>query len=117
MLNSLTVLFKWFLLWKEALSSKCDILCIQETHVPASKAPKCQNPKFPHSFFISANAKRKDVMIAIRDSVAFQLNSQEANPSVCFLILVGTYYTCKHLCPSSHQKSFFLNSYEESTTL
>lgn len=63
--------FKRAMLWKEAKLTKCDILCVQETHFHAQKPPNCQNKSFSHYYFANAPQKRKGVFIAIHNSVPF----------------------------------------------
>lgn len=62
-------------MWKDTLSHKADILCIQKTHFVAEKAPVSSQIVPP--FFGSAEVKKMGVMIAVCDSIPFQLHSVE----------------------------------------
>lgn len=64
---------KCYSMWKEALKSHADILSIQETHFFASNNLKCFHKQYPHVFFSCTSDKKKSVLIAIRNILAFQL--------------------------------------------
>lgn len=67
--------FKRSMFWRDALKSKADILCIQETHLLAEDTHRLNHKKFPLSYHSTADSKRAGVTILIKDSIAFQLLS------------------------------------------
>ena len=78
------------LLWNTAISHHSDILCTQETHFALNATPRCQHKSFPHVFNACYTKKQRGVMIAIRDSLAFQLHKCILDPEGRFIILVCT---------------------------
>lgn len=71
--GGLTSPYKRSMLWKEALSQKCDIYCAQETHHTLFNPPP---PPVLHQDFFTTSLqilirKTKGVMIAIKDTVTF----------------------------------------------
>lgn len=84
-------------LWKTAMETCCDIICIQETHFAKDKAPKCSHPRFPYVFFAHNYSKRNGVLIAIKDTVSFKLLSEQSDDLGRFVLLVaeinGALYT------------------------
>lgn len=98
-------------LWKSANALQSDILCIQETHLIKSDSPLCVNRQFPHIFHACHSTKSKGVMIAIKDTVDFQLSKILIDPEGRYLILVCSInkisYTLSNIyAPNSHQKKF-----------
>lgn len=79
--------YKRYLLWREALSQKCDILCAQETHLTQSNTPRVSHHKFPHCFFANSDKKTKGVLIAIRDTITFSQKFIECDPNGRCVIL------------------------------
>lgn len=75
--------------WREALKLQADVLCIQETHFSSCNMPCVHHKKFPHTFLASAPTKQKGVLIAIKDTVAFNLLETQTDPEGSYLILVG----------------------------
>lgn len=63
--------FKWSLVWKEVISQHTDVLCVQETHSAQNKTPSCSHKLFSHCYFANVDCKSKEVIIAVRSSVAF----------------------------------------------
>lgn len=49
-------------MWKEALSNKSDVICVQETHFSTAAAPSCNHRSFPHVFTANAHNKTKGVL-------------------------------------------------------
>lgn len=80
--------FKRSVLWKEANACMTDILCVQETHFKQASPIRLQHRNFPHIYFANADTKRAGVLIALRDSLAFQLVHSYADPDERFIILV-----------------------------
>ena len=94
-------------LWKDALQNKCDILCVQETHFALHS-----HPKFPHLYMANAEVKKRGVMVAVRDSVAFHLHDIITDPQGRYLILVCTinsiiYTVVNVYAPNVRQTRFF----------
>lgn len=97
--------------WREALKLHSDILCIQETHFMAINPPSFHHKNFPHIFTAYASNKQKEVLTAIKDSIAFSLQQLQADPEGRYLILVGIFnnklYTIVNLyAPNTHQLCF-----------
>lgn len=110
--RDLTILNHLRTLWKEAAQNNCDIFCVQETHFHTHAQPKCSNPKFPHIFLASTDAKKRRVLTAIRDMVAFKLQKELSDPHGRYHILVcdinSTTYTVVNVYSSNeHQSCFF----------
>ena len=98
-------------LWTEAIRFNCDVLCTQETHFHSNKLPTCTHPKYPHVFKANAPAKKRGVMTAIRDTVAFKLHNEIADSQGRYHILVcdinSTTYTVVNIyAPNDHQICF-----------
>lgn len=98
-------------LWNEALQQNCDILCVQEIHFQNQSPPKCAHPKFPYIYYANAEAKTKEVMIAIRDTIAFRLHKITIDPQGRFIIMVcdinsSTYAVVNIYAPNSRQTRF-----------
>lgn len=104
--------FKRSSLWKEALSLKEDLLCVQETHFAQGKAPSCTHLTFPQQFFANNTKKTRGVMIAVWGSISFQLQHTESDPMGRYLILSALFdnvhYVIVNLyAPNTHQKRFY----------
>lgn len=98
-------------LWNEATQHNCDILCAQETHFHNQMMPKCTHPKFPHTFTANTSAKKRGVLTAIKDMVAFALHKVIADPLGRYLILIcdinsTTYMMVNIYAPNKHQVRF-----------
>lgn len=98
-------------LWKTALDSQCDILCVQETHFLQSKPPRCSHRKYPHVYCANSPAKNKGVLIAIKDTVVFNLIHEIHDDSGRYILLVaeinGITYTILNLyAPNQKQTKF-----------
>lgn len=46
------------------------------------------NDEFPHNFLVNAGAKKRGALTAIRDTVAFELHKEIADPQGHYLILM-----------------------------
>lgn len=77
------------LVWREALKLQDDVLCIQETHFLTFNTPHFYHKKISCIFLASAPTKQKRVLIAIKDSIAFNLPETQVNPEGHYLILIG----------------------------
>lgn len=98
-------------LWKTASALQSDILCVQETHLLASNASLCKNHYFPHIFHATHSTKARGVMIAVKNSVDFQLLNVTSDPEGRFIILICninrvTYSIINLYAPNSHQLKF-----------
>lgn len=74
--------------------------------------PKCSHPSFSHYCYANADMKKKGVMIAIKDSVAFKFHSVVMDPQGRFLILIcdinsATYTVANVYAPNRGQIRFF----------
>lgn len=79
---------KCHMVWKEAQRLNCDILCLQETHFASQKPPVFHHKKLPHVYQANASSKKRGVLIAVKDTVAFTLISQLSDPQGRYLILI-----------------------------
>lgn len=99
-------------MWAEAKTHNADILCIQETHFQELKTPKCSHKDFPHVFLAcTPGHKRGGVLIALRNTLSFQLQDVTLDPNGRYIILKGDInshpYTLVALyAPNSHQVCF-----------
>lgn len=98
-------------MWKEALSNKSDIICVQETHFSTTATPSCTHRNFPYIFSANAQNKMKGVLTAIRDTVAFTAHETIKDPGGRYLILVCdlnsiTYTIVNVYTPNQHQLHF-----------
>lgn len=75
------------MLRKKAKTGKAEIVCIQERHFKASSPKRLQHHNFPHVFLTSSEKKQAGVLIAIRDSISFQLSHSYIDPGGRFIIL------------------------------
>lgn len=75
-------------LWKESLRLGCDLICVQEMHFQASASPTLNHKQFPHIFTASVSQKRKGVLIAVKNSVAFGLHDAICDPEGRYLIFL-----------------------------
>lgn len=103
--------FKRSLLWKEARNNKADIVCVQETHFKQSSPVRLQHRNFPHIYMANSDKKRAGVLIAIRDSLTFQLHQVYRDPGGRFIILLcdiaNVRYTIVNVyAPNTRQLSF-----------
>lgn len=94
--NGLNSPYKRFWLWREAITQKSDLWCVQEMHFMQDKAP-----------FVL-----RGVMIAISRSLSIQLHHLEVDPHGRYLILDGLFdnmsYVIANIYASNfHQKQFF----------
>lgn len=58
--------------WKTVLEQVCDIICTQETRFQNTATPHCTHKAFQHIFMANCSEKKRGILIAIRDTVAFQ---------------------------------------------
>lgn len=79
---------KRYSLWSEARKLHSDVLCFQVTHFCHDKAPKMSHKNVPHIFCANSQNKTKGVLIAIRDTAAFNFISRIADPLGSYLILI-----------------------------
>lgn len=98
-------------MWLEAIQNKADVICVQETHFKKQAQPNCSHPKFPHVFFASTDAKKKGVLTAIKDTVAFSLHSEVKDVQGRYHILIcninNTNYTVVNVyAPNTRQTRF-----------
>lgn len=77
-------------LWKLAIAHNCDVLCVQETHFALNASPKCQHGQFTHVFQTSYPKKQQGVLIAIRNTVSFQLQQYITDPEGRYIFLTCT---------------------------
>lgn len=75
------------LLWRTALTSHCDVLCVQETHFKATAEPTCTNKQFTNIFKASGPKKKNGVLIAIKNTIAFTLHNSMADVNGRYLAL------------------------------
>lgn len=98
-------------LWKAASTQKADIVAVQETHFQSHNHPKCIYKDFPHIFLATASEKKKGVMVAIRNTVTFELKDSildiegqfiipTCNINKLLLTIVSLY------APNTHQLCF-----------
>lgn len=80
--------FKRAMLWKEARACNADIICVQETHFKQSSPIRLRHRSFPHIYIASSEKKRAGVLVAVRDSLAFQLHHSHVDPGGRFIILI-----------------------------
>lgn len=111
--------YKRAMLWKEARAHKADIVCAQETHFKRDSPVKTKHPKFPHIFFSCFDKKKAGVLIAIKDTVQFNLLQEVTDPKGRFIILVCQInnVTCtlvKSYAPNSDRLLFFKQAGEKS---
>lgn len=98
-------------LWIEALRLKADILCIQETHFHGDHTPNLHHKLFPHIYMAFSPSKQRGVLIAIKNSEAFNLQELHTDPEGRYLIVIcelnNKLYTIANLyTPNSHQTRF-----------
>lgn len=103
------------MMWKEALTQKCDIFCTQETHLRSDLPPKVSHPKFPHCIFANADKKKQkqSVLIVIRDTVVCTQQFLEIDPNGQFIILGALlnhrpYTIVTIYAPNNKQKPFLI---------
>lgn len=75
-------------LWNTALAHNSDVLCVQETHFRSDGPPLCQHKYFPHMFKANFTKKKREVMIAIKDTVTFQLHHSILDPNGRYIVLI-----------------------------
>lgn len=98
-------------LWKTALAHNSDIICVQEMYFAQDKTPYCQNKLFPHIYKTCYSKKQRGVLIAIRDTVNFQLQDCILDPEGRYVILLctidNTVYTIATVyAPNQRQMAF-----------
>lgn len=76
------------MLWKEAKTTKADIVCAQETHLKRDSPVKIRNSMFPHVYSACSEKKKAGVLVAIKNSVQFSLLQSVLDPNGRFIILV-----------------------------
>lgn len=108
-------------LWKLAEQSKSNILCVQETHFHASNPPTCKHKNFPNIFTACAPAKKKGILVAIKNFV-FQLQNCIMDQNDRYLIRLcsinHTLYTIVTVyAPNTHQLCFLSKLCKKVTTV
>lgn len=98
-------------MWKTAIDSKCDILCLQETHFKISAEPRCTHHQFTNIFKASGPNKKNGVMIAVKNSLTFTLHNSLIDEEGRYLALDctldNTRYTIVNVyTPNSGQIKF-----------
>lgn len=93
---------------QEALSSKADVVAIQEMHFYKDSMPVFTHKNFPHLLLASSHAMKRGVMIAIKDSVSFSLLEAIVDPEGRYILLLCTINNCLYTvnnayAPNSHQ--------------
>lgn len=70
--------------------------------------PRCTHPKFSHVFTANTSAKKRGVLTAIKDTVAFAMHKVIAGPLGRYLILIcninSTTYTVVNIYAPGFQK-------------
>lgn len=102
-------------LWKTALNHNSDVLCVQETHFDQNATPYCQHKAYPFIYKSCFSKKQRGVLIAIRDTVSFQLHTSSLDPEGRFIILVCTinnvaYTLVTIYVPNQRQMPFLKNT-------
>lgn len=102
------------MLWKVAQKSHADFLFVQETHFSRISPTVIKHHRFPHIYLASFDKKKAWVMIAVRDTVLFQLIQSYTDPNGRYIILICNIdnVTCTIVntyAPNSHQVSFLNN--------
>ncbi|KAG8592376.1 hypothetical protein GDO81_000483 [Engystomops pustulosus] len=110
--------FKRSLFWKEALNSKGDIVCIQETHVCQRNPPKISHPRFQQVLLSTYNKKKRGVLIAFKDTLAVSIHQTYIDPQSRFIIVLCSInnidYTLVNLyAPNRRQKAFFTKLFKK----
>lgn len=103
--------YKRSFLWKDLMRSKCDIACLQETHLATVDVPRLKHKRFPYIFHTTSPLKKAGVAILIKDSVTFKLNSSVLDPKGRFVLLQceinSLPYTILSIyAPNKHQLRF-----------
>lgn len=103
--------FKRAMLWKEAKSTKADIVCTQETHLKKENPIGIRSSTFPHIYHACADKKTAGVLIAIKNSVQFTLLQSIIDLNGRFIILVCQidnilFTLVNSYAPNSSQVSF-----------
>lgn len=103
-------------LWQTAQTHYSDIVCVQDTHFSSIAPPKCSNKHFLHIYQASFPAKKRGVLIAIRDSLTFQLQHSLLDPNGLYIILVCsinkvTYTLLNIYAPNDHQMNKLSHAY------
>lgn len=105
--------FKRSMLWKEAKTCKADIICVQETHFKRGSPMRLHHRSYPHVFFANTDKKRAGVLVAVRDSLTFQLIHSYADPGGRFIILIcdinNIRCTLVNVYAPNKRQVFFLN--------
>lgn len=73
-------------MWRDALKSKADTLCFQETHLTPDVS-RLKNKIFPRIFYSSSSIKKAGMAILIQVSVSLKLINNIPDPKGRFAIL------------------------------
>lgn len=98
-------------LWKLAIETQCDVLWVQEMHFKISSLPLCSHSPFPHIFAANATSKKRDVLMAIKATLLYQLHNSILDPAGRYIILAcspnNSIYTLVNVyAPKVHQTRF-----------
>lgn len=103
---------KHFSLWKEAVKLNANILIAQETHFQKWAALQCQYRVLTFIFSAELSSKKRGVLIAIKNSVTFNLHPFVISADGWYIILVCTinnkiYTIVGAFAPNSKHGTFF----------
>lgn len=99
--------FKRSMLWKEAKKCQVDLVCVQKTRFSASSPLKMKNWNYPHIFMASSKRKKGGALIAVKDSVAFQLHHACGRYIILICTIDNVICTIVNVyAPNAHQLSF-----------
>lgn len=101
---------KWLYRWKEADKHRADISSVQKTHFSASQTPppQCYHRDYPHVSLASTQEKKRCVLLAIKNTLAFQLKESVLDIEGRYIIL--TCYINEH--PYTLVALYTLNSHQ-----
>lgn len=88
--NGLNHPAKRYALWKEAKTSNADIISVQETHFQTSNYPKCSNKNFPYIYLATSPTKKRGILVAIKNTVDWQVKDTVIDPEGRYVIITGT---------------------------
>lgn len=81
--------FKRAALSKEAMSRHTDLLFVQETHFSNTKEQYFKAKAVPHIYYANTATKKRWVLLAIRESIAFRELGLLTAPNGRFIILIS----------------------------
>lgn len=104
--NGLYHLAKSHSLWKTAQKIDGNI-CVQETYFTSSNQPACSNKSLPHIYTAFFTSKKRGVLIAMKDTVKFQLSQLTLDPNGRYCILSWYALDVNVYAPNTRQIKFF----------